>query len=274
MDRGRPPGEAYVLPRDAREIDRLDVQHFAARAAQGGRSYLAPLERPARILDVGCGTGQWAFEMCVEFPSALVVGMDLVPGKPNPPVNYRFVRANVLQGLPFRPDAFDFVHQRLMVSGIPVKLWPTVVRDLVGVTRPGGWVELSEGMPYMVPEGPATKRLWDLLRQLGRTVGLDTLGHVTEGLGRYLETAGAESVEYRTHELPVGDWAGQVGAWMASDVRSLFMRMVPVFARSGLDEATTMELIGAMLAEFEELRPTIGGRTAFGRRPVGPRPAG
>ena len=65
-----------------------------------------------------------------------------------------------------------------------------------------------------------------------------------------------------------------VGAWMASDVRSLFLRMVPVFARSGLDEAASMELIGAMLAEFEELRSTMGGRTAFGRRGTGAASAG
>jgi SAM-dependent methyltransferase len=266
MDRGRPPGEVYVLPRDPREIDRLDVQHFAAKAAHDGRNHLAPLEQPTHILDVGCGTGQWAFEMCTEFPSALVVGVDLVPGKPDPPDRYRFVQANVLPGLPFRSEVFDFVHQRLMVSGIPLKLWPTAVRDLVRVTRPGGWLELAEAMPYVEPEGPATRRLWDVLRQLGRSVGLDTLGHVAEGLGRYLENAGAESVQAHAHQLPIGSWGGQIGEWMASDVRSLFMRMMPAFARFGLDEATCLELIGAMLAEFEELRSTIGGRIAFGRR--------
>ncbi|HSR25588.1 MAG TPA: class I SAM-dependent methyltransferase [Candidatus Eisenbacteria bacterium] len=266
MERGRPPGDAYVLPRDAREIDRLDVQHFAAKAAHAGRNYLAPIAEPARILDVGCGTGQWAFELCAEFPPALVVGLDLVPSKPRPPGNYRFVRGNVLQGLPFLSETFDFVHQRLMVSGIPLKMWPATVRDLVRVTRPGGWLELSEAMPYVEPEGPATRRLWDLLRQLGRSVGLDTMGHVAGGLGRYLEGAGAESVQVHTHRLPIGDWGGQVGAWMASDVRSLFMRMIPAFTPSGVDEGTCLELIGAMLAEFEGLRSTIGGRIAFGRR--------
>jgi threonine dehydrogenase-like Zn-dependent dehydrogenase len=31
------------------------------------------------VLDVGCGTGQWGFEMCYEFPGARVVGVDLFP---------------------------------------------------------------------------------------------------------------------------------------------------------------------------------------------------
>ena len=45
--------------------------------------------------------------------AALVVGLDLVPSKPNPPENYRFVRASVLQSLPFVAGSFDLVHQRL-----------------------------------------------------------------------------------------------------------------------------------------------------------------
>ena len=38
--------------------------------------------------------------------AALVVGLDLVPSKPNPPENYRFVRASVLQSTPFVGGTF------------------------------------------------------------------------------------------------------------------------------------------------------------------------
>src|SRR5690242_21232433 len=80
---------AYMLPRHETEIDRLDVQHYALRAALRG-NHAAPLGRPAAILDVGSGTGQWAYDLCLEFPDALVVGLDLVPGKVgHRPPNYR-----------------------------------------------------------------------------------------------------------------------------------------------------------------------------------------
>jgi ubiquinone/menaquinone biosynthesis C-methylase UbiE len=68
----------YLLPRHASEVDRLDVQHYALRETLGV-NHLAPIEPPRRALDVGCGTGQWAFELCKRHPGALVVGLDLVP---------------------------------------------------------------------------------------------------------------------------------------------------------------------------------------------------
>jgi hypothetical protein len=50
----------YMLPRRPSEVDRLDVQHYALREALGA-NYLAPVKGPALVLDVGSGTGQWAF---------------------------------------------------------------------------------------------------------------------------------------------------------------------------------------------------------------------
>jgi SAM-dependent methyltransferase len=275
MERGKgshQAGVAYVLPRHPNEIDRLDVQHYAIKAAMGGSNFLAPigqLDSSSRILDAGSGTGQWAYEVCAEFTEAAVVGLDLDPSKPEHPPNYRFVRGNVLQGMPFADESFDFVHQRLLVSGVPVRRWPEVVEDLVRVTRPGGWVELLEASPGMEPEGPATKRLYDLLRQLGRSVGLDTLGHVFGSLDRYLAEAGTVAVQRRTLEVPVGEWAGQVGALMTCDYRALFTRLAGTFAsRYGVSDSECGELLAAMLAEFEELQPIIRMKVVMGRRPA------
>jgi ubiquinone/menaquinone biosynthesis C-methylase UbiE len=259
---------AYVLPRHPGEANRLDLQHHVLRAVLGS-NYLAPIERPARLLEVGSGTGQWAFELAAEFPDALVVGFDLVPSKGSGPANYRFVRGNVLQGLPFGDGQFDFVHQRLMVSGVPVSRWAAVAGDLVRVTRPEGWIELVEAMPGMEPEGPATARLLSLLRQLVRTTGLDSLGHVMGSLDRYLEQAGAVAVQTRTLTLPIGEWGGNVGSWLASDARALFTRLEGTFeARLGLAGTECRQLIATMLDEFEQYRPTTSFKIALGQRPT------
>lgn len=47
------------------EIERLDMQHVILTALFHQRNYLAPLKqkRPKRMLDIGCGTGKWCFEM-------------------------------------------------------------------------------------------------------------------------------------------------------------------------------------------------------------------
>jgi hypothetical protein len=97
---------------------------FSALRRLLGGHILAPVAQPRQLLDVGTGTGIWAFEMQALFPHALIVGVDVsLASLPQPvPPTCLFVRANVSEGLPF----------------------PAVVRELVRVTRPGGWIERVE----------------------------------------------------------------------------------------------------------------------------------
>ena len=257
---------AYMLPRHPSEIDRLDVQHYALRAALRG-NYVAPIEDPGRILDVGSGTGQWGYDLCVEFPHALVVGLDLEPGKPERPSNYRFVRANVLQGLPFADDCFGFVHQRLMMTSVPVVDWPDVVGELVRVTRADGFVELAEFGDRMEPAGPATKRLWELANRLAASRGIDSTGEVLSSLDDYLRRAGAVEVQRQYVALPVGNWGGTIGSMMASDVRALFTRLcVPLEAYLDLAAGECGDLLGTALQECELYQTNAVCTFAYGRK--------
>jgi SAM-dependent methyltransferase len=155
------PGSAsYLFLRHPTEVDRLDLQHFALLEGLG-TNYLAPVSEPAVILDVGSGTGRWAAELCLDFPAALVIALDLQPSGSQPPPNYRSVRSNVLDGLPFADGTFDSVHQRLLGPGLPLKSRSSVVQDLVRVTRPGGRVEIVEGRFDLEPAGLATARSSD-----------------------------------------------------------------------------------------------------------------
>jgi len=257
-----------MLPRHRTEIDRLDVQHYALREAVRG-NHMAPVRAPATVLDVGAGTGQWAYDLCAEFPDAEVVGLDLVPSKSDRrPANYRHVKANVLQGLPFADDTFDFVHQRLMVTALPLTTWPAVVADLLRVTRPGGWVELVEGGDQIEPRGPATARLFALASQLAASYGLDTSRSVCDLLDSYLRDAGADAVERRDARLPIGEWGGRVGSLMASDFRSTFTGLCGTFeSRFGLPAAVCQELLRAMQQECEGSHTRYTFTFAFGRKP-------
>lgn len=259
----------YILPHHPTETDRLDVQHYALLEAMGANS-MAPVERPDRILDVGSGTGQWAFDLAAEHPRALVVGFDIVPGKARGPANYRFVRGNLLHGLPFRGGGFDFVHQRLMAtSAIPAADWPEAVAELVRVTRPGGWVELVEVKVEVHPAGPATLRLFELLRQAGRATGLDMEG-IVRSLGEHLRAAGLEAVEQREVPFAVGEWGGRVGSLNASNLRALFMRLFDVLEeRAGASGGELRDLLHTMRVEWEEHHSGGNYVFAFGRRPAG-----
>ena len=260
------PEVPYLVPPHPREVDRLDLQHYALREAVGV-NHLAPVAGPARILDAGCGTGQWGFEMCAELPAAVVVGLDLVAGKPGWPAGYHRVRGNLLEGLPFADERFDFVHQRLLFLAIPLSRWPSVVAELVRVTRPGGWVELVE-TPFMGFQGggPAIDGLRALIVSAAAPRGLDIDGAVFRGLDGYLRDAGLMGVNRREFGLPVGEWGGRVGSLMATDCRAGFSRFLD--SMEGLPPEEGRELLRRVQQEYEDRRVTSAVAVAFGRKPL------
>ncbi|MBO0683153.1 MAG: methyltransferase domain-containing protein [Candidatus Dormibacteraeota bacterium] len=265
---GTPIGDSdhYLFPRHVSEVDRLDIQHYALREVLQG-NHLAPLAAPERILDVGSGSGQWGWEMAREFPGALVIGLDLVPGKPSRPNGYRATRGNLLQGLPFADGQFDFVHQRFLLSGIPVTKWPGVVRDLVRVAKPGGWVELVE-LPNMVDgAGPATVRLHELTGELARTLGLDEQDRVFRSLDQYLRDAGLSEVARKEVALPIGRAGGRVGELMLTDFRATFTRISEVCVARGItSEEEAHHAITDALRECDERRQALPVAIAYGRK--------
>ncbi len=268
LERSSEPETPYLMPRHPDEVDRLDLQHFALRETLGA-NFLAPVESPVRVLDVGTGTGQWGFEVCHRFPGALVVGFDLVPGKPDHPSGYRHVRGNLLQGLPFRDDVFDFVHQRFLVAGIPVSAWPGVVAELVRVTRPGGWIELVDSATDLRRTGPATTRLFDLLRPLGEAAGLDTTSVTFRSLDDYLRRSGVERITRREEALPVGEWGGRIGSFLATDWRSGLTRLCETMrARSPHLVEEVLILLDQAVQEWERHQSTWPVAIVYGCKPV------
>ena len=219
----------YFLPNDTREINRLDFQHFLLRYAVQ-RNYLAPIQDPKGILDVGCGTGRWAHELATQFPRTKVFGLDVdssVAKAGNTiPTNYRFITGNVLQELPFPDMTFDFVHQRFLHMALPVNSWNRVVQELVRVTRPGGWVELVESDLLIQRPGPAMQQLTEWSFTIARTRGIDP--RVSINIGNFLAAARLTNIQTYRIDLPVGSWAGRLGNMTASDMISYNEAVKPV----------------------------------------------
>lgn len=227
----------YTLPKDALEADRLDFQHYYFRRLLKGL-YLAPLEkrRLAAVLDIGCGTGRWAYDMAQDLPRAQIVGLDIEiprPGALAVPSNLKLVHGNVLERLPFADRSFNFVHQRLLVAAIPTPQWPIVVAELARVTTPGGWIELIEAGDAYLNVGPALSQFLHWSRVVSEERGID-VGRVAY-LDDLLLEAGLQKVEKRVMRVPVGSWGGRLGYALAQDtlaafegLRGLFCQKVPL----------------------------------------------
>lgn len=217
-------GIPYILPRDFEEMNRLDFQHYVLRHAFRG-NYLAPVENPRAVLDVGTGTGRWALEMATVFPSANVIGLDLnAPpvdekagtgeGEALPP-NYAFVPGNILEGLPFADASFDFVHMRLLVLALPHERWPFVVSELIRVTRPGGWIESVEALADE-RGGPAVDQIMSWVAAMLERRGIDI--NDASRVGGLMQAQGLLNVASRRVEVPIGAHGGRIGKLMATDI--------------------------------------------------------
>jgi SAM-dependent methyltransferase len=202
------------------------------------------------------------------FPHALVVGVDVsLASLPQPvPPTCLFVRANILEGLPFPDAQFTYTHQRLLVAAIPARSWPAVVRELVRVTRPGGWIELLELSDLIEPAGPATRRLLEWFTTISQQLGFEP--GVLRRLGELLQQAGCVEVASQDIPVPLGRWAGATGQLLLTDVlHGLDALKDSYCARTN----TPPELVETMLREaaqeWERQRARYVFHAAYGQRP-------
>ena len=82
----------YVMPNDEREQERMDMHYHSLRLALNNRHWIAPIEEPKNVLDVGTGTGIWAMDVADDNPSTQITGIDLSPIQPTAvPPNLQFL---------------------------------------------------------------------------------------------------------------------------------------------------------------------------------------
>ncbi len=233
-----------ILPKDEQEVSRLDFQHHVLRYTMRG-TYAAPIRQPSSILDVGCGTGRWAMEIASLFPTANVIGLDVVspasrfPGMTESlPETYLFVSGNVLEGMPFSDASFDFVHMRLLFTAIPAAQWARVVGELARTTRIGGWVELVEG-GLTQNGGPALNAINSWISQIAARRGIDLAFGAQ--IGVMLQRAGLENVVFRDMYLPVGHYGGRAGQMTAADTFALIEALRPIVIAQGVASPQTFD---------------------------------
>lgn len=214
---------AYWGPNDETHNDQQDIAHHAWRLALDQKLYLAPIQRPARILDVGTGTGIWAIEMAETFPDAEVVGTDLSPIQPTwVPPNCIFEVDDVTLDWTFRKDSFDFIHSREMFGSIAD--WEEYFRQCYLHLKPGGYVEaLERGVKPVSDDGTVgPDHFWttwgDAVLSVGETWGKGF--NAWEILKEKMEAAGFVDVVQVPMKWPIGPWMDdkhmkELGMWNA-----------------------------------------------------------
>ncbi|KAF2766273.1 S-adenosyl-L-methionine-dependent methyltransferase [Teratosphaeria nubilosa] len=200
----------YVIPNDEREQDRMDIHYHALRLTLENKHFIAPIESPTGILDVGTGTGIWAMDVADDFPGAHVVGIDLSPIQPTAvPPNAEFQIMDADEEWDFGPR-FDFVHTRFM-GGFCVKSWPHFYEQAFQSLQPGGWVENQEFDVHFgcddgtLPANSSANQWAELWGQGIRKLGLESR-MFPERMLQQMRDVGFINVTYKEYKMPIGEW--------------------------------------------------------------------
>lgn len=100
-----------------------------------------------RILDIGCGPGEWAVAMAQRFPDSRITGIDISErmiayaryvAHDRGIVNVQFEVMDVCQPLVFTEVSFDLINARFIVGAMSTITWPHLLRECFRLVRPGG----------------------------------------------------------------------------------------------------------------------------------------
>ncbi|KAF3480717.1 uncharacterized protein GIQ15_06064 [Arthroderma uncinatum] len=166
------------------------------------RLFLAPLENPRNILDIGTGRGLWAMDVSDQYPDSEVIGTDLSPVW-DPPVqpNLRFEVDDCCSEWAYPPnfrEKLDLIHIRGLYGSVQnwnklyQECFETMKQDIINA----GFVDVVE-RKFKVPLGAwsSDPRQRDIGRvyQKSREVGMEGwfLAPATRLLGWSVEEAKA-----------------------------------------------------------------------------------
>lgn len=211
------PSTYFVQDRsNQNELARLQIQDQMFTTSMGG---VLP-EQPdpmvfQRILDVGCGTGDWLIETARTYPNIpLLVGVDISERM----IAYaqeqaaalqvsdrvEFHTMDALRMLEFPTNYFDLVNQRFGQSYLRTWDWPKLLQEYQRVTRSGGVIRITESDTVAECTSEALTRLSHVFLEAfyrsGHLFSPDSDG----GIGKLvdlLKQYGIQNVQSHTYKL-------------------------------------------------------------------------
>ncbi|HLI72093.1 MAG TPA: class I SAM-dependent methyltransferase, partial [Ktedonobacteraceae bacterium] len=168
-----------------------------------------------RIIDVGCGTGDWLIETATTYPSiSLLIGVDIsnsmiefarmqaAAAGVNDRVEFHVMDA--LRMLEFPEAYFDLVTHRAAASWLRTWDWRKLLQEYRRIGRPGGVVRVVESDADAQSTSPALSALYTLFRQAfyqaGRLFTPERDG-LTKELAKLLRQHGFQNVQTRVFPL-------------------------------------------------------------------------
>jgi SAM-dependent methyltransferase len=214
VDRNVPP--LYLIdPESGAELARLYDQHKLFTEHLG----LFPPEtvqaRIERVLDLGCGPGEWVQEAALANQDMVVEGIDNCPAavqyaralaRVRHLSNAVFREMDLCRPLGFPDDSFDLIQATDLATSLQPGVWPALLAECRRLLRPGGFIRIVEA-EWPDTNSPAAQQIGCImvrgLERMGRRYHPD--GHrlgALEVIRKLLGESGFTQVRCRRVEVP------------------------------------------------------------------------
>ncbi|CAG8831970.1 32510_t:CDS:2, partial [Gigaspora margarita] len=167
----------HPLPNNDKEEDRLQAVHYFLKNLFQA-NYIAPVQSILK---------------------------DIVPS------NCKIYCVNILEGLPFPDNYFDYVHCRCTLAGFNINDWNTkIIPEIVRVSKPDAFYEHCELDIHHVNTGPIMKKITNSEISLGTSLGVEN--SLFDKLGDFLlSDKNITNINQQQKYCPLGIWGGESG---------------------------------------------------------------
>jgi len=236
-----------------------------------------------RVLDIACGSGEWAIAAALEYPQLEIVGLDedqemldRARTRSSRIDTITFMRTNVRPPFDIPADSFDLVNLRFGAHVFPLAAWPALTGECLRIVRPGGIILLTDG-DTPITSSPACERLSNLLSEVLGQAGHNLFPPIRSGrnvlmtplLQRVLADAGCKDIQ---KALSVTDFGHGTAAQpvIAGEYMRICQLAQPLLLRMRMATQPEMEdLQQQVLSDMqaEAFRGVGFYRTVWGNKP-------
>ncbi|KAJ8126974.1 hypothetical protein O1611_g6662 [Lasiodiplodia mahajangana] len=271
------------------ETDRLNVQHHFFTDVMNSEllpshiaSHLASIPSP-RVCDFATGTTVWLREVAKTLPtSAELVGLDFDTSKfPKPETLPPNITLGVADGYKPFPEEyqnrFDVVHLRFFLFALKNGKGVPLVKNLLSLLRPGGWLVWVETNPNAWNAEPPSEFLFRYQKLQYLSAKEDNVDQNTPWvITNYITQAGLEDCDERHYNTASWLFGPEGSGWLARQHHEIFTGLGQVMrgmlSRGGVDGLRTQqdfdELMTRLKEDMNDTRKWHGPIVrAWGRKP-------
>ena len=262
------------------------ILHRYLLQTQKGKLYpdAIPVQTMERVLDLGCGTGEWLFDLAKQQPKLHMYGLDIDQRV----LHQAIVRRNAGSmrkvelrhidprfPLPLPDESVDFVHMQGCSRFIAPENWPYMIAEGIRVLKPEGWMMLIE-LDLGNISGSACQALLYALRQTLENMRLALHNEAMPGLTQHLYgmllDASLEDVRYDLHTIDLGFKGASEARLLLSQFVQSALIIKPLIVQQGIYSTAEFDRL-VVEAEQELYDPDLCGWamlvSAYGRKPKG-----